>query len=206
MSNRDKLQQVGSTLTEKDILTARLEKQAEKIQAQSNLLVALTHRVEMLEKLLSASFEKSLLSSASTDKTTTEKASNLEKNETDLLLDENASTIVDSLLAQNATNFSWLPDFMERPLDRRIIRLVMGLLIKVLDTGQVNWGNHTLAFSAHPLVKHQDQTQNENVETVNQKPKLDDMVGVLLKSLLSNLSVDLLGLEIEFHFDKVTEK
>lgn len=69
--------------------------------------------------------------------------------------------VVDRILSEANTNFGWIPDFMERKIDRRILQLILGLLAQTLSTASVSFGDgHELTFSIHPAGSA-DQTNTD---------------------------------------------
>lgn len=121
--------------------------------------------------------------------------------------------VVDQLLSKQATNFGWIPDVLERKIDRRLLQVVFGLISQTLTTAAVSIGDgHELRFSLRPAETlrgsdhsgesrtsdNSNNVRNERATTGN----LDAVIFSALKNIIGNISVDFLGHELKLHLDE----
>lgn len=107
---------------------------------------------------------------------------------------EKIDSFVDSLLANESNNLGWVPDGIEKSLNRRIIYLALGALREALLSASVEVVGAKLTFSLKP------EEEGEMADVLaHEDGKLDEIVKVALGSILSSANVKLLGHEIGFH-------
>lgn len=58
---------------------------------------------------------------------------------------------VDALIADPATNVAYIPDAIERPLERKMLLYVLNALAHVVDSAQINFMGHELLLRLQPL-------------------------------------------------------
>jgi hypothetical protein len=111
---------------------------------------------------------------------------------------------VEQLLSQSTTNFGWIPDALERRIDRRILHLVLGLISQTLTTAAVKIGDgHELTFSLQPQETTQSSVSPSSDTTSPQQPvgsgNLDLVIFTALKSILDTVKVEFMGHNLQFH-------
>lgn len=120
---------------------------------------------------------------------------------------EQIDTFVDQLLAEPAINLGWLPDVMERRMDRRIIELMLGAMDKALASASITIADgHVLTMSLHPSPIYSSPVMVPNDTAASVPPlkpvehgTLDSIMFTALGSLLGTMRVELMGHEIHFH-------
>lgn len=105
---------------------------------------------------------------------------------------------VEELLSRPTTNFGWIPDALERRIDRRILQLVLGVIAQTVNKAAVKVGdNHELTFSLQPHKGPETATEEEKAPA---KPgNMDVVVFTALKSILNSVTVEFLGHELQLH-------
>lgn len=115
----------------------------------------------------------------------------------------NVDAFVESLLNNEASNLGWIPDMIERRLDRRIVLLALGALRQALSTASVEMAGLQLKLVLVPSEALESVAEEtETSDTIHHSKKgavIDEIVREALHKLFSTTKVTLLGHEI--HFD-----
>ena len=106
---------------------------------------------------------------------------------------EKIDNFVDALLANDSNNLAWIPDALEKGLNRRIFLLALGALRQALLSASVEVLGRKLTFSLRPSEK-----EDEQVGAEKEAGQLDEIVKFALRSILSTAQVQVLGHEISF--------
>ena len=147
------------------------------VEVGDDPLHALQERVDRLEEMCLFLME-------------TKKEEQTTRDVSDEISTEKIDAFVDSLLANESNNFGWIPDGIEKRLNRRIIYLALGALREALLGASVDVAGAKLTFSLKP--------GEEEVEEKGESTSIDQIVKVALGSILSSTHVKLLGHEIGF--------
>lgn len=106
---------------------------------------------------------------------------------------EKVDDFVEALLETESNNFGWIPDSIEKRLNRRVILLALGAIQQALKTARVEVAGATLTFSMVP--------EHSATKDVEEGGNIDQIVKVALASLLSSAHVKVLGHEIGFQLE-----
>jgi hypothetical protein len=106
---------------------------------------------------------------------------------------EQIEHFVDNMLANQATNIGWIPDFIEKKLDRRILMLVFGTLANVFNTSYLELAdNHKLTITMKPAPPSSaaQENQDEDEEKPDRPEKsLDTIVFKALQQFLATVKL-----------------
>lgn len=111
---------------------------------------------------------------------------------------------VDALMAHDANNFGWIPDAIEKRINRRIIYLALGAIKQTLESAHVDVAGMRLSFSLVPRQKIEKDADGATILEEGSAllhGKVDALVKAALQSLLKEAKVALIGHEIHFHLD-----
>jgi len=112
---------------------------------------------------------------------------------------EKINEFVEGLLDESTTNFGWIPDALERKIDRRLLQLVLGVIAQSVSTARVKVGDgHHMTFSLHPV---KDEIPSPRPPENPGDGNLDLVVFTALKSIVSTLKVEFFGHELQFHLE-----
>lgn len=107
---------------------------------------------------------------------------------------------VDGLLQNRATNMGWLPDALERRIDRRIMQLALGAICQTLDTTTLELTRgHKLTLSLRPSEGKQVAEAPVDEEEPSDPTDLDAIVFRALEAFLATVKVGVAGHDLEFH-------
>lgn len=120
---------------------------------------------------------------------------------------ERINEIVEQLLNKQATNFGWIPDIIERKVDRRLLQLVFGLISQTLATAAIKIGDkHELHFSLRPGSTTEPAGPaghaKNTVPVAGNAGNLDAIIFTALKNIIGSVTVDFLGHELKLHLDE----
>ena len=65
--------------------------------------------------------------------------------------------IVDDFMSDNAINNPLMPDFIERSIYRNVLKLMLGIMGRVLDTTELRFLGHNITMKLSPKEKEQKQ-------------------------------------------------
>jgi hypothetical protein len=112
---------------------------------------------------------------------------------------------VEKLLSQSTTNFGWIPDALERRIDRRLLQLILGVIAQTLTTAAVKVGDgHQLTFSMQPHdeeLKAETETSDATSTLTAGPGNLDVVVFTALKSILETVKVEFFGHNLQLHLE-----
>uniref|UniRef100_A0A6C0BNJ6 Uncharacterized protein n=1 Tax=viral metagenome TaxID=1070528 RepID=A0A6C0BNJ6_9ZZZZ len=140
--------------------------------------------------------------------TTAEEPANAAKTSTEAGVSvERINQFVEGLLETSHTNFGWIPDALERKIDRRLLQLVLGVIAQSVASARVNVGdNHHMTFSLHPVADHTeaDDVADDVARGATRQAgpgNLDAVMFTALRSIISTLTVEFFGHELQFHLE-----
>lgn len=89
---------------------------------------------------------------------------------------------VEGLLADPETNVAYVPDMIERPLERKMLLVLMKSVAQLVDSASIKFMGHEIVLEMRPQSKHEEAQQSKSEEA----PKLTESPRVRnLKSLMN---------------------
>lgn len=190
-SKRDQLKLLGKAFYDR-------KKEEVTSPASNDDIESLRQRVEQLEQLCLIMTE--LLSSENKDDIVLDRSLLTKDLETAFISTEKIDQFVEELLADNKTNIGLIPDFIERKLDRRILILVLGVIVKFIKTTSVEVADgRRLTLTLKP--KEEVIEKEEEKEKSRNPKQLDNILFKAVADLLATVKVDFLSHELGFKFE-----